>query len=668
MLRETALKIAIAQFDARLGDLDSICARISEQARLAIAQNVKVLCVPAPLFCGVDPGTLIENNNFENDLFRHLLDLAQSFSGDGLIFLIPVIEAIDGAPLFDVVMLKEGRVIPTRLFCMHHRSGADQNLWAPPIFEIGGLRLAVSFDAVRDLPSLPQGCDLFIYFQANSFNQDDLSTVGAPGVIDGPLLDSVRDRGIWFAGVCPIGGYDESVFTGGSYFVDDSGRLINFAPSFEDSLLIQDVVRGTLLPEAPAADEFRFCKEEWVWNALQIHLRDHLHACGAPRVVLELDGGLASSLLAVLAVDSIGSRNVVALLMERNDAATPDLIDREMMRRKLVRDLASSLHIQLAVRSTEALADVFDRDARPTDGVRMGDLAASVILADLGDEHEALVLSPLTKTDYSLPASHVDRYRYAAIAPFGDVYITDLEFLARYRNRISCVLPSSIVSLNEVETSMSRILYNAILGCLDDTVMLSRAAELLRGLEASQVDDVFRNAVDLDRAFDDIPLSRSKGDAVSLLLLMMRAGEGARRRMASYPIVSSKSYVERSWPVQLAWSDIGRGGRDPISADGFVRDEIRRFEAKGEQFGQRMREEIAGLIGGMLGMSPDQLRAMLESGKADMRADLERLDEAARDSIDYSGNKEPGDPENGHFDRALPHGVRPSDLPFFSIN
>lgn len=663
------MKIAITQFDARLGDLDSICSRIREQARLAISQNVKVLCVPAPLFCGVVPRSLIDNPNFEHDLFCHLLDLARAFSDDDLTFLIPLIISIDGAPLFDIVMLKEGRVIPTRLFCMHQRSGSNQDLWAPPIFEIGGLRVAVSFDALRDLPSLPQGCDLFIYFQSGSFNRDDLSTVGAAGVIDSPLLGVIRDRGIWFAGVCPIGGYEESVFTGGSYFLDDSGRLINFAPSFEESLLIQDVVRGTLMPETPASNELRFCKDEWLWNALQIHLRDYLNVCDAPRVVLELDGGLASSLLALLAVDSVGSRNVTALLMERNDAVTPDQIDKELMRRRSVRDLASSLHIQLVVRSAGVLADVFDRDSRHIDAMRAGHLAASVILADLGDERDAVVLSPLTKTDYSLPGSHVDRYRFAAIAPFGDVYITDLEFLARYRNRISCVLPPSIVSLNEVEASMSRILYNAILGRLDDGEMVSQAAELLRGLEASQIDDVFRSAVDLDRVFDDIPLSRTNGDAVSLLLLMMRAGEGARRRMAPYPIVSPKSYDERSWPVQLAWSDIGRNGRDLISADEFARDEIRRFEAKGEQFGRRMREEIAGLIGGMLGMSPDQLRSMLESGKDEMQADLEGLEEAARDLTDNSGDQERRGPGKGHSGQIPPlHGVRPSDLPFFSIN
>ena len=128
--------------------------------------------------------------------------------------------------------------------------------------------------------------------------------------------------------------FDESVYTGGSYFLDESARLISAAPSFEESLLIQDVVRGTLLPEVAISDDFRFNKEEWLWNALQIYLRDSLSPYGSRRVVVELDGSLASSLLAVLAVDSIGSRNVIGLLVERDDAIAPEQVEKESLRRR----------------------------------------------------------------------------------------------------------------------------------------------------------------------------------------------------------------------------------------------------------------------------------------------------------------------------------------------
>lgn len=663
------MKIAIAQFDARLGDIESICSRIKEQSRLAITHDAKLLCVPAPLFCGVAPGLLIDNRNFEHDVMRSLLELASCFSGDELTILVPLVVSIDGAPLFDVIMLKEGRVIPSRLFSMHQREGSALDIWAPPIFEVGGLRVAVSFDAQRDLPLLPQGCDVLVYFQASSFNQDDCSTAGVSGLIEGSLCKAVRDRGIWLAAVCPVGSFDESVYTGGSYFLDESARLISAAPSFEESLLIQDVVRGTLLPEVAISDDFRFNKEEWLWNALQIYLRDSLSPYGSRRVVVELDGSLASSLLAVLAVDSIGSRNVIGLLVERDDAIAPEQVEKESLRRRLVRDLSAGLHIRLVTRSAGFLTESFDRDRSCPNAARSESLAVSVILEDLADEYAAVILSPLTKTDYSLPGKRVDRYRFASLAPFGDVFLTDLEFVARYRNRLSEVLPSSLVSLPEVEAAMSRVLYDAIRGRVEDRDRAAHAAEIFYKLDASQVDDVLRAAVDQGRVFEEIGLARSDEDAVALLLLMTRAGEGDRRRMAPYPIVSSRSFSERAWPSQLAWSDMGRDGQESLSADGFALDEIHRFEKKGEQFGRRMREEIAGLIGGMLGISPEQLRSMMEGGQERQRADADDLDTAVQGMPGSIGSHASKGSEQAHLEGIpTPRGMNPSDFPFFAIN
>ncbi len=50
------MKLALAQIDMRLGDIEGICGRIEDQARLAHERGARVLCVPAPLFMGAMPG------------------------------------------------------------------------------------------------------------------------------------------------------------------------------------------------------------------------------------------------------------------------------------------------------------------------------------------------------------------------------------------------------------------------------------------------------------------------------------------------------------------------------------------------------------------------------------------------------------------------------------
>ena len=62
------MKLALAQIDMRLGDIEGICGRIEDQARLAHERGARVLCVPAPLFMGAMPGGLVGAADFEHDM------------------------------------------------------------------------------------------------------------------------------------------------------------------------------------------------------------------------------------------------------------------------------------------------------------------------------------------------------------------------------------------------------------------------------------------------------------------------------------------------------------------------------------------------------------------------------------------------------------------------
>ena len=66
--------------------------------------------------------------------------------------------------------------------------------------------------------------------------------------------------------------------------------------------------------------------------------------------------------------------------------------------------------------------------------------------------------------------------------------------------------------------------------------------------------------------------------ASALLLMLARSGEATRRSLPAYPVVSACSFIERAWPVSLAWSDVGRQGEEPKSLELFVQKEIERAE------------------------------------------------------------------------------------------
>ena len=66
------MKLALAQIDARLGDFDGICSRVERQLHVAHDAGADLLCLPAPLLCGVTPGALVESGDFEHDMLKSL--------------------------------------------------------------------------------------------------------------------------------------------------------------------------------------------------------------------------------------------------------------------------------------------------------------------------------------------------------------------------------------------------------------------------------------------------------------------------------------------------------------------------------------------------------------------------------------------------------------------
>ena len=79
------MRIALAQIGARLGDFDGICSRVEQQVYLAQDAGADLLCVPAPLMCGVTPGALVDYPNYEHDLLRALDRLAAICDAAGVV-------------------------------------------------------------------------------------------------------------------------------------------------------------------------------------------------------------------------------------------------------------------------------------------------------------------------------------------------------------------------------------------------------------------------------------------------------------------------------------------------------------------------------------------------------------------------------------------------------
>ena len=486
-----------------------------------------------------------------------------------------------------------------------------------------------------------------IYFQAGSLDVSRVETSAVAAVQDGHFRPVAVKRSLWLACVAPVGGFDGAIYAGGSFVMDDCGRVVAASPCFEEDLLVQDVQRGTTVPCIEDHELPHFDRSEWLWDGLRVGLVDAATACGCSRAALVLDGSLPSSLAATLCVDAFGPRNVVGLFVARSGMRTPAQDAAERERAERVRDLVASLHIRLVERTEPDCAALLDRDesriAVPGDDAavrRASAHLAQLFLDDIAHAEHALPVSSLTKTDYALAPEGAGGSLPGQIAPFGDVYLTALEFVARMRNRaVKSELKTATrrvkdVSLRAVKSYLDGIIRRAAALEASRPYYAVRVAEALGTLEPSQIDAALEAHIDRDLPLDDLPLTATRPDAAALLLMLVRRGEAARRALPLVPAVSARSFGERAWPVDLAWSDLGRHGADPLDLAGLARAAIERAESRGEALSARVRGEIMGLVGSLLGITPEQLEAMsTEEGRQQLGGQLPQLEDQVQRAL-----------------------------------
>ena len=99
---------------------------------------------------------------FQHALIVALQALAEKLEPLGIACLFPSIVSFEGAPIFEIFILRDGHVVPARSLIARERGPRSDEAWLPPVFDIAGTRVAVSFDLARDMESLPVGTDLVI--------------------------------------------------------------------------------------------------------------------------------------------------------------------------------------------------------------------------------------------------------------------------------------------------------------------------------------------------------------------------------------------------------------------------------------------------------------------------------------------------------------------------
>ena len=440
------MKIALAQFNATVGDLDGNAGRILAMAIEADRAGARLMVAPELALCGYPPEDLALRADFYHENARVLAGLAAALPA-GLAVLVGFPLAENRARYNAAALLRNGRVeaVYRKQWLPNHSVFDEVRTFVPGdcpmVFEVAGRRFGVVIceDIWQPGPAeqaAMAGAELLLVLNASPYHKDKLV------LRHGVVREQARATGLPVVYVNLVGGQDELVFDGGSFAMDAEGELTAQFPVFEEALGLLDLTRGAAAGPRHALPTL----EEGVYRALVLGVRDYVDKNGFPGVIVGSSGGIDSALTLCIAVDALGADRVQAVMMPSLYTADISLED--------ARQLADNLGLRHSVLPIGPMFDSFraalalEFAGLPEDLTEENIQARvrGVLLMALSNKSGRMVLTTGNKSEMAAGYATLYGDMAGGFSALKDVAKTLVWRLARYRNGLAEVIPERIIT------------------------------------------------------------------------------------------------------------------------------------------------------------------------------------------------------------------------------
>jgi len=352
-IRTETLRVALAQIDAVVGDIDGNAAKIADRIARARDEGAHLVVLPELALTGYPPEDLLLKTHFLDAAGAALRELATDVKdivalvgfperGDDVYNAAAVLADGEVAAVYRKIYLPNYGVFDEQRY---FQSGSE-----PALIELNGV--AVGLTICEDIwePGPPAttealaGAQVIVNLSSSPYH------AGKPLERERMLVQRARDNLAAVVLCNMVGGQDELVFDGHSVAIDQNGTVLARAPQFEESLTLCTIETGpvaaarlrdarhraavrragqpsvpviaSLSVERPAdapagvgsvAEPLETVEE--IYAALKTGLRDYVTKNGFEHVVLGLSGGIDSALAALIAADALGPDRVTCVSM-----------------------------------------------------------------------------------------------------------------------------------------------------------------------------------------------------------------------------------------------------------------------------------------------------------------------------------------------------------------
>jgi NAD+ synthase (glutamine-hydrolysing) len=451
------MRIALGQFNATVGDLAGNAQKMHSIYTEAIAAGVDLLVFPELALCGYPPEDLLHKKHFLTDCSRTLEKLAADCPDKTII--VGFAENYQGNCHNSAAILQKGRISTIYRKALLPNYGVfDERRYFQPgtkpvVISPAGFNIAITICA-----------DIWNIEWLTDFLKDTGQFQMVLNISASPFyMGKTRKRQEIISkcatkfncAVCYcnlVGGQDELIFDGRSFFADSTGTIIVQAAAFDEDLLIADVhltdKNKVQVKPASAKQTVGVDQLDEVYQALVLGTRDYTRKNGFNKVLLGLSGGIDSSVTAAIAAAALGAENVVGITMPSKFNSPETIADAAR--------LAKNLGIEFLTIPIESTLERFNKSLEQVPGwddkgIAYENLQARIrgsILMSLSNHFGSLVLTSGNKSETAVGYATLYGDTAGGFAVIKDVYKTLVYKLAEHINKINNrqIIPVDVIN------------------------------------------------------------------------------------------------------------------------------------------------------------------------------------------------------------------------------
>ncbi|HPX74969.1 MAG TPA: NAD+ synthase [Bacteroidales bacterium] len=462
------MKIAIAQLNYQVGNLDFNTQKITNAILTAKNQEVDLIIFSELSICGYIPYDLLNYKYFIDDCYKKLEEIKLHCKDIAAIVGLPTKNNKNtrkklynsAAFLYDgeIQKLIHKTLIPSFDVINEDRYFEENQYFSIINFKNKKIALTIAEDLWDEEKIYGSFEDKIMFKNApmeylHNFNPDFIVNIAAQPFAHNQtdckkdfIYKNAKKYSIPIININQVGANTELIYEGASIVVDKTGNTVISVNSFKEDLKIFDLDKITNTSQTDNYNKNSDNKYESIYSALILGIKDFFEKSNLKKAVVGLSGGLDSAVVVALLVNAIGKENVDVLLLPTKYSSQHSIDDSL----KMVKRCGIKHHIvdieELRKMYSKTMKKVFENTKEDiTEENIQARIRGSVLMA-YSNKFGNILLNTSNKSEAAVGYSTMYGDMNGALAVIGDLYKSEVYELADYINqKFNNMIPQNII-------------------------------------------------------------------------------------------------------------------------------------------------------------------------------------------------------------------------------